>query len=922
MDKLEGISGVAAGWAGGATAAESLRVPGKKFAWVALVMGLDLAYVGAALVLGSALKRRSKRADVVVMVTRDVPQDARDCLARVFDSVVEVPYLQTLALQKYSERFDSMYNYWLDKCFTKFAMFSLTQYSKVIFLDADMLAVEEPDDLFDCPAPAGICSAVRDVEENERLHGNRLPRGAVEESLRNGLGRYGIRGCLLVVEPEYETYAKIRGMVKGVDRYGSLDSMVGPDEYLITRFYADKWSHIHAKYGWVSWADREELGVDPVFLHYVSQKPWDEGEEWDDFDYWKKEAGELVKEVPESICYFGRLMDDISKLAQVPVTPEDRKKAEEIKKLSQERRVAEKARREGSAANLGVDLTSTSSATPHTTPRDLNGMWRPLNSARAPLVPGPSSTTPRVAPPPLPLSARGAPSEEKKKAELIVKANSNILVVHGFKRPYPSKPREEKPKKSSAGKGDGARDSEASANSAAPVKPSKPSKASKKSGKSTKPALGLELGTKGTGTLVPRLNLATLNDEDTSQNSGSSKNDDPSGKTWMADHWRKRHGGDPDTHRSAADLDDNWRMPSARVATVADEGDAPVDASASAAVPNSARPWRPQQTPGSARGQAPPRSARNSKYQRWENPPKSSRADEASSWRTTPRGEPADSTNSWRASKEGDNTKREMHADGLNVTPRGEMPRLPLNSTPRGDVPPLAPNLTPRGHARLPPSHTPREMGRQAPLARTPRNHVPRQNAPHMSPNLTPRNQGALKVTPRNLVPRLSPRIERFSPRDFRNDPPANGPYSARNAGPATANGHRGGSGRRGAGGAGRYKQDGGNAPNSARYASGPPGPSGETTSSVSLQPDSAGSNGGRTGSGRYSAGGRESDGRGSRRNGNRGGSTGGNSGGNTGGNNRGTFGSFERKANRGFGGFQGANSKDWTVQRAARPQT
>lgn len=84
-------------------------------------------------------------------------------------------------------------------------------------------------------------------------------------------------------------------------RYGNLDSMVGPDEYLITRFFADKWCHVHAKYGWVSWADREDLGVDPVFLHYVSQKPWDEGEEWDDFQYWKKEAGKLVKTKPKTL---------------------------------------------------------------------------------------------------------------------------------------------------------------------------------------------------------------------------------------------------------------------------------------------------------------------------------------------------------------------------------------------------------------------------------------------------------------------------------------------------------------------------------------------------------------------------------------------------------------------------------------------
>lgn len=152
------------------------------------------------------------------MVTPDVGEGAVAALGSVFDKVVRVEYLQTLALQKYSERFDAMYNYWLDKCFTKFAVFSLTEYSKVVFLDADMLAVGNPDELFSLPPPAGICSAVREVGENGRLHGNRLPRGAIEESLRNGQGRYGVRGCLLLVKPDMENYNKIRGIVEGVDR--------------------------------------------------------------------------------------------------------------------------------------------------------------------------------------------------------------------------------------------------------------------------------------------------------------------------------------------------------------------------------------------------------------------------------------------------------------------------------------------------------------------------------------------------------------------------------------------------------------------------------------------------------------------------------------------------------------------------------
>lgn len=276
-------------------------VPAKPVAWVTLVLGLDLAYVSAAAVLASSLKRLGTKGECICMVTCDVPKSARQLLSRVFDRVEEVPYLNTLALQKYSERFDNMYNYWLDKSFTKCAMFALVEYEKIIFLDADMLPLENPDALFDCPAPAGICSSVKDPSENARLHGMPLPRLLIDESLKNGQGHYGVRGCLLIMKPNMETYSKLRNKVESATQYGSLESMVGPDEYLITKHFSGQWHHVHAKYGWVSWADTADLGTDPCFLHFVSQKPWAQGESWPDFEHWKKEAAQLIKTLPEAI---------------------------------------------------------------------------------------------------------------------------------------------------------------------------------------------------------------------------------------------------------------------------------------------------------------------------------------------------------------------------------------------------------------------------------------------------------------------------------------------------------------------------------------------------------------------------------------------------------------------------------------------
>lgn len=326
----------------------------------------------------------------------------------------------------------------------------------------------------------------------------------------------------------------------------------------------------------------------------------------------------------------------------------------EYKKISKERRIAEKARREASAAALNIDLTAPTSSS---TPRMLNsdGTWRAADSARQLAIPGAKGAR-RMSPPPV-LSARDASGEGK--GALIVKANPNILVVHGYKRPYTPKPKEET--------------SQSKNGERTPRGPAT---------QSGKPSLGLG----GKGSLVPRLNLATLQVDDSSpaEPSGSK-----SGKTWMADHWRMRHGGDPDTHRSVADMDEDWRAPSARL-PLEDVNGEPKEASSKTAVPQSARPWQPQGGPGGSRGQAPPRSARSARNQpRRENPLPSSRADQADTWRSTPR-DVVDSADSWRAREESSfRGKNDQYAKYTNSTNEGHDSKSHWNSrTPRNQASP------------------------------------------------------------------------------------------------------------------------------------------------------------------------------------------------------------------------------------------
>lgn len=106
---------------------------------------------------------------------------------QVFDQVKEVESIQAEGGQEAVaqtstqwKRFRHMYDGWLGQCFTKFHVFGLVEYDKVIWLDADMLALRSPDELSLIEAPAGICSLfeAEDAAGNAR-HGELISKAEV-----------------------------------------------------------------------------------------------------------------------------------------------------------------------------------------------------------------------------------------------------------------------------------------------------------------------------------------------------------------------------------------------------------------------------------------------------------------------------------------------------------------------------------------------------------------------------------------------------------------------------------------------------------------------------------------------------------------------------------------------------------------------
>ncbi|XP_077899612.1 glycogenin-1 isoform X3 [Ictidomys tridecemlineatus] len=103
------------------------------------------AYAKGALVLGSSLKQHRTTRRLVVLATPQVSDSMRRALETIFDEVIMVDVLDSgdsahLTLMKRPE---------LGVTLTKLHCWSLTQYSKCVFMDADTLVLTNIDDLFE-----------------------------------------------------------------------------------------------------------------------------------------------------------------------------------------------------------------------------------------------------------------------------------------------------------------------------------------------------------------------------------------------------------------------------------------------------------------------------------------------------------------------------------------------------------------------------------------------------------------------------------------------------------------------------------------------------------------------------------------------------------------------------------------------------
>lgn len=291
------------------------RTASRRYAIVTLVMRGD-DYVPGALVVAQSLRQvGSRAADLVCMVDASVSERARTALGRLFDAVREVRRLTFPVLPLPTDRQQECYGAWIHDSFTKWNALGLTEYEKVLLVDADLLFVENPDPLFaEVVPPAGVfwtltVGPIRNHYPADLRQGDPVPRRSIERALRHK-GMVVWASIVLLrpdptALPDFITYMR-RETATG-QPFGYPSCYSGYDEQSVTAFYAlernETWRFLDRRFNVVPWwrAKMESLNgaapLRPAVFHYLHTKPWQmPRHKWADLEAWWTTAERLVEQ--------------------------------------------------------------------------------------------------------------------------------------------------------------------------------------------------------------------------------------------------------------------------------------------------------------------------------------------------------------------------------------------------------------------------------------------------------------------------------------------------------------------------------------------------------------------------------------------------------------------------------------------------
>lgn len=283
--------------------------------WCTLVM-LGDKYVPGALVLAKSLREVGTQYPIWCMYDESVSAQAVEILSEVFDKVLCVPLITKACVRLKSQKQNKIYGQWIHHSFTKWHVLNpeLFPVDRVILLDADIIALQNIDELFELPAPALTFSNPWARPYNggggiynpygEMRHGQRVSHGSIVRGFNSSFLGFA---SLVLVTPSSEACYHFNRILNQSDTYGTSKCISGFDEQIIAEvLLAMKMPiyHIHQKYNWFAGKYNWLLyGEEPYLRHYYNEKPWLESREkakYEDIQEWWDIWDRLIEEYPSA----------------------------------------------------------------------------------------------------------------------------------------------------------------------------------------------------------------------------------------------------------------------------------------------------------------------------------------------------------------------------------------------------------------------------------------------------------------------------------------------------------------------------------------------------------------------------------------------------------------------------------------------
>ena len=238
----------------------------KNYAYVTLLT-TDEFINGVIVLYNSWLKTKSKYSFYCI-VTKDLSKKNIDILSfmginLIFKEKIEMPDEMVRYNMKHLKKCANWY-----QTFTKFYIFELEQFDKIVYLDCDIYIMKNIDEMFEYPHMSGVvdCAGLNDAGPSDYI------------TIGDNYFKYFNSG-VLVIEPSHRLFEDIINFISSIKV-----TQILADQILLSMYYKD-WKdlpnlHLSVYYNVLvpvlesyinlSWFNTNDIKI----LHFVGVKPW------------------------------------------------------------------------------------------------------------------------------------------------------------------------------------------------------------------------------------------------------------------------------------------------------------------------------------------------------------------------------------------------------------------------------------------------------------------------------------------------------------------------------------------------------------------------------------------------------------------------------------------------------------------------